>query len=425
MALTYIQGQWETSPGLFAQITSEEQLYKYLPKIGFDSYQELVHHAGEAKLYANSSEMYPFQFLCLLKIGGYCYPVLIKDVQSVLQFTKEIDAHRKGREDVVAAALADLTKTLKDTSQLIKSLSRLTSSHTVAKQDTAKPDMTGVPQTHGTLGETQSSHQSAFGDLTQSYEPEHNSPIESANTIRFNPPSLEDENDELLPTSSFPSQDYEQARSPFQAAQEGASAPVRGRASARPDWRRKSKNTDLPTIADLPTEVFVVDKIEDLSNENDFSPPPFSLSTVRAREAAELDALPEQRASFALKQGNGAELLGSADPRSDSIGIIDVAPNTDRESVVAAILTQDKLRRKQIVVNLPAKNKAFHRPSDFDGLKNIRRRLQAQLIIVAPIGSAPAEFARQHRFPVYSSKEIFARSLGPVTPQSGQQPRHN
>lgn len=126
-----------------------------------------------------------------------------------------------------------------------------------------------------------------------------------------------------------------------------------------------------------------------------------------------------------MRQGNGAELLGSADPRSGNIGIIDVAPTDDREGVVAAILTQDKLGRKQIVVNLPAENKSFQRPIDFDGLKSMRRKLQANLIVVAPSGSAPAEFARQRRFPVYSTKENFAQSLGAEAPQANQAARRH
>lgn len=126
-----------------------------------------------------------------------------------------------------------------------------------------------------------------------------------------------------------------------------------------------------------------------------------------------------------MRQGNGAELLGSADPRSGSIGIIDVAPTDDREGVVAAILTQDKLGRKQIVVNLPAENKSFQRPIDFDGLKSMRRKLQANLIVVAPSGSAPAEFARQRRFPVYSTKENFAHSLGAEPQQAAQASRRH
>lgn len=112
-----------------------------------------------------------------------------------------------------------------------------------------------------------------------------------------------------------------------------------------------------------------------------------------------------------MKQGNGSDLLGANDPRSAIIGIIYVSPDDDRESVLAAILTQEKLGRKQIAIMLPNKNKAFQRPVDFDGLKNMRRKLQAQLVIVAPQGSAPADFARQRRFTYFSSLESYARSL--------------
>lgn len=112
-----------------------------------------------------------------------------------------------------------------------------------------------------------------------------------------------------------------------------------------------------------------------------------------------------------MKQGNGSDLLGSNDPRSATIGIIYVSPNDDRESVLAAILTQEKLGRKQIAIMLPNKNKAFQRPVDFDGLKNMRRKLQAQLVIVAPQDSAPADFARQRRFTYFISLESYARSL--------------
>jgi len=112
-----------------------------------------------------------------------------------------------------------------------------------------------------------------------------------------------------------------------------------------------------------------------------------------------------------MKQGNGSDLLGANDPRSASIGIIYVSPDDDRESVLAAILTQEKLGRKQIAIVLPNKNKAFQRPVDFDGLKNMRRKLQAQLVIVAPQDSGPADFARQRRFTYFISLESYARSL--------------
>lgn len=112
-----------------------------------------------------------------------------------------------------------------------------------------------------------------------------------------------------------------------------------------------------------------------------------------------------------MRQGDGADLLGADDPRSANIGVIYVAPTDARQSVLAAILTQDKLGRKQVAVVLPEHNKAFQRPVDFDGLKNMRRGLKTQIVFVAPPGPGPAEFARQRRFPVFSSTESFAQSL--------------
>ncbi len=112
-----------------------------------------------------------------------------------------------------------------------------------------------------------------------------------------------------------------------------------------------------------------------------------------------------------MRQGDGSDLPGVSSPRSADIGIIYVAPNDDRQSVLAAILTQDKLGRKQVVVELPEQNKAFQRSVDFDGLKGLRGSMKAQIVFVAPPGSGPAEFARQRRFPVYSSLESYARSL--------------
>src|SRR5437868_11545393 len=111
-----------------------------------------------------------------------------------------------------------------------------------------------------------------------------------------------------------------------------------------------------------------------------------------------------------MKQGNGSDLLGANDPRSASIGIIYVSPDDDRESVLAAILTQEKLGRKQIAIVLPSQNKAFQRPVDFDDLKNMRHKLQASLVIVASHGSSPAEFARQRHFPLFTSLENYGQS---------------
>ena len=112
-----------------------------------------------------------------------------------------------------------------------------------------------------------------------------------------------------------------------------------------------------------------------------------------------------------MKQGNGSDLLAVNDPRNGTIGIIYVEPTDDRESVLAAILTQEKLGRKQIAIVLPNQNRAFQRPVDFDGLKNMRRKLQAQLVVVAPQGSGPADFARQRRFTYFTSPESYAKSL--------------
>jgi hypothetical protein len=99
--------------------------------------------------------------------------------------------------------------------------------------------------------------------------------------------------------------------------------------------------------------------------------------------------------------------------------VIYVAPNDDRQSVLTAILTQDKLGFKQVVVVLPDQNKAFQRPVDFDGLKNMRRGLKAEIVFIAPSGPGPAEFARQRRFPVYSSLDSFSQSIKLETIVSG------
>lgn len=112
-----------------------------------------------------------------------------------------------------------------------------------------------------------------------------------------------------------------------------------------------------------------------------------------------------------MKQGNGTDVLGVNHPRSASIGVIYVSPNDDRKGVLAAILTQEQLGRKQVAVVLPNANKAFQRPVDFDDLKSMRRKLHTRIVFIAPGGPGPAEFARQRRFSVYSSLENYAMSL--------------
>ena len=90
-----------------------------------------------------------------------------------------------------------------------------------------------------------------------------------------------------------------------------------------------------------------------------------------------------------MRQGDGADLLGANDSRSADIGIIYVAPDDNRQTVLTAILTQDKLGRKQVAVVLPDQNKAFQRPVDFEGLKNMRRGLKTEIVFIAPNGPGP------------------------------------
>jgi len=123
-----------------------------------------------------------------------------------------------------------------------------------------------------------------------------------------------------------------------------------------------------------------------------------------------------------MRQGDGTDLLGPSDPRSASIGVIYVAPSDDRQSVLTAILTQDKLGFKQVIVVLPDQNKAFQRPIDFEGLKNMRRGLKAEIVFIAPSGPGPAEYARQRRFPVYTSLEAFSQSIRLETLAAGNSP---
>jgi hypothetical protein len=120
-----------------------------------------------------------------------------------------------------------------------------------------------------------------------------------------------------------------------------------------------------------------------------------------------------------MRQADGSDLLGANDPRSASIGIIYVAPGDDRPSVLEAILMQDKLGRKQVAVVLPDKSRAFQRPVDFDGLKNLRRGLKSEIIFVAPGGPGPADFARQRRFTVYTSLDNYTSALRAEQPDEG------
>ena len=112
-----------------------------------------------------------------------------------------------------------------------------------------------------------------------------------------------------------------------------------------------------------------------------------------------------------MRQGDGSNLLGPGDPRSADIGILYVDPEDNRQDILTAINAQELQGRKQIAIVLPEQGKAFRQPVEFDGLKNMRRGLKAQLIFIAPPGPGPAEFARHRRFVVYSSLETFKTAL--------------
>jgi Baseplate J-like protein len=112
-----------------------------------------------------------------------------------------------------------------------------------------------------------------------------------------------------------------------------------------------------------------------------------------------------------VRQSDGADLLGANNPRRTKIGLIYVAPGDDRQTVLTAIHTQDKLGRKQVAIELPGENKAFQSAVDFDGLKGMQGNLKAQIVFITPSGYGPAEFARQRRFPVYSSLEEYAQVI--------------
>ncbi|HEY0754284.1 MAG TPA: hypothetical protein VGD98_10005, partial [Ktedonobacteraceae bacterium] len=112
-----------------------------------------------------------------------------------------------------------------------------------------------------------------------------------------------------------------------------------------------------------------------------------------------------------MRQVDGSDLLGQGDPRNADIGIIYVEAEDSRQEILTAINAQELLGRKQIAIVLPEQGKAFRQPVEFDGLKNMRRGLKAQLIFIASPGPGPAEFARQRRFVVYSSTEGFRTAL--------------
>lgn len=114
-----------------------------------------------------------------------------------------------------------------------------------------------------------------------------------------------------------------------------------------------------------------------------------------------------------MRQNDGSEILGPHDPRTQVIGIIHVSPNDDRQSVIIAITTQDKLGRDQIVLELPAQNQSFKAAVDFEGLHQMAGEIEATLVLVAPAKSKIAGFARREHFMVYPSLDELAEAEFP------------
>ena len=116
-----------------------------------------------------------------------------------------------------------------------------------------------------------------------------------------------------------------------------------------------------------------------------------------------------------MRQGDGSEILGPDDPRTIVIGIIHVTPGDDRQSVLTAISTQEKLGRDQIVLELPAQNRAFKNAVDFEGLRQMSSEIEASLVLVVPEHSKIESYAQKERFALYSSlDELTAAEFPPL-----------
>lgn len=104
-----------------------------------------------------------------------------------------------------------------------------------------------------------------------------------------------------------------------------------------------------------------------------------------------------------MRQSDGSEILGPNDPRNIVIGIIHVTPGDDRQSVLTAISTQERQGRDQIVLELPAQNRAFTSAVDFEGLRRMASEIEASLVLVVPPKSKLASYAQKESFALYSS----------------------
>ncbi|MEO7021910.1 MAG: hypothetical protein ABI234_17285 [Ktedonobacteraceae bacterium] len=123
-----------------------------------------------------------------------------------------------------------------------------------------------------------------------------------------------------------------------------------------------------------------------------------------------------------MRQSDGSEILGPNDPRTIVIGIIHVTPGDDRQSVLTAISTQEKLGRDQIVLELPAQNKAFKNAVDFEGLRQMAGEIEATLVLVVPARSKIATYAKKERFVLYSSlDELTTAEFPPLQPDGTEQ----
>ncbi|MGH2506440.1 MAG: hypothetical protein ACRDHZ_03340, partial [Ktedonobacteraceae bacterium] len=104
-----------------------------------------------------------------------------------------------------------------------------------------------------------------------------------------------------------------------------------------------------------------------------------------------------------MRQGDGSDFLDAGDPRRAEIGVVYVEAMDTRPEVLTAINLLNIQGRKYVVLELTEARQVFQQVIDFDGLKQARRDLKAQLIVIAPSGSIPAELARSRRFDVFSS----------------------
>lgn len=123
-----------------------------------------------------------------------------------------------------------------------------------------------------------------------------------------------------------------------------------------------------------------------------------------------------------MRQNDGSEILGPDDPRTMVIGIIHVTPGDDRQSVLTAISTQEKLGRDQIVLDLPAQNRAFKSAVDFEGLHHMVSEIEATLVLVAPERSKIASYAKKEHFLVYSSLDELVEAEFPPLQSEDEAP---